>query len=108
METDKDEEESMKTESFLPAKPSTSRALKLPPNVTKMCKWMHKIHLKRPVQVVTQLPLMCHWQFGLEEKEFQLRSCQNFTMKMGLHIQVIISHHSQSSVLESNYNLQIP
>ena len=103
METDKDEEESMDTRSFLPPKPSTSKAVQ----VTKMCKWMHKIHLKRPVQLATQLPLIHHWQFGLEEKEFQLRSCQNFMTKIGWHIQVIISHHSQSSVVESNYNLQI-
>ena len=31
METDKDEEESMETESFLPAKPSTSRAVQVTP-----------------------------------------------------------------------------
>ena len=31
METDKDEEESMETESFLPAKPSTSKAVQVTP-----------------------------------------------------------------------------
>ena len=48
-----DEEESMETESYEPPKPSTSKAVQGTPNVTKIFKWMHKVHLKKPVQLAT-------------------------------------------------------
>ena len=84
METDKDEEESIETESFHLQSLQHPGLCKLPPNVTKMCKWMHKIHLKSPVQVTTQLPLMCYWQFGLRGKRIPTEELLKFYDENGV------------------------
>ena len=106
METEgNDEEESMETESYEPPKPSTSKAVQVTPKCDQNVKVDAQVHLKKPVQVATLQLLKCHWHFGLEEKEFQLRICQNFMMKMGWHIPVTICYHSLKSVLKGNYNL---
>ena len=97
----------METETYSPQKPFTSRGVQSPLNVTKMCKLMHKVHLRKQAQVATPQLQMCHWHFGSRGKEFLLRTCQNFMMKMAWHIRVTTFHHCQKSVQESNYNLLI-
>ena len=80
------EEESMETESCSPQNLPLQDVSKLPLNVTKMCKMMHKAHLRKQAQVATLQLQMHHWHSGSRGKEFLLKSCQNFMTKMGCHI----------------------
>ena len=95
------EEESMETETYSPQKASTSRGVQITPK----CDQNVQVDLRKEAQVATLQLQMCPWHFGSKGKEFLLRSCQNFMMKMAWHIPVTTFHHSQKSVQESNYNL---
>ena len=99
------EEELMETETYSPQKASTSRGVQITPkcdqNVQVDARSSSDETSTSGYTTTTDAPLAL-WVKG---KEFLLRNCQNFMMKMVWHIPATTFHHSQKSVQESNYNL---
>ena len=86
METDKDEEESMETESSSPAKPSTSKAVQVTPkcdqNVYVDAQDSSEETSTSGNTTTTDVPLAI-WARG---KRIPTEELPNFTTKMGWHI----------------------